>query len=144
MNADDQAVKERVQGDYSADEIDAIYNLARVHLENGDLRRAEVLLTGLVVVAPLMVPAWLGMAYVSTQRREYEHALRHAKAALKIEPDNGAAMLYLVALSLVLSDYNTAGTYLGAVGEQIELGTVSQPELVRFYRMQLARYNHRE
>jgi hypothetical protein len=53
------------------------------------------------------------------------------------------AMLYLVAIALTMGDLSTAGTYLGEVREAIEAGTISNQHIVRFYKMQLARYQAR-
>jgi hypothetical protein len=53
-------------------------------------------------------------------------------------------MLFLAMAALALKDLNTAGTYLGEVGDRLEQGAVSNPNVGRLYKMQLARYQNRE
>ncbi len=128
---------------YSDEEIDSIYELARFSAENGDLRRAEVILSGLVEVAPDFAPAWLGMSYLHVQNQSFEAAANAAKNALRINPQMVEAELFLAACQLTLGDYNAAGTLLGEVQEKIEEGQVDNPNVVRFFRMQMARYENR-
>jgi Flp pilus assembly protein TadD len=128
---------------YSADEVADIYRLAKLWLETGQHKRAETLLHGLNEVAPDFAPAWLGTAFLRAQRGEYETALHATNSALKAQSDMPEAMLYLVAIALTTGDISTAGTYLGEVREAIEGGTISNQHVVRFYKMQLARYQAR-
>lgn len=128
---------------YSTSEVADIYRLGKLFLETGQLKRAEGLFAGLNEVAPTFAPAWLGTAYIRSQRGEYDEALAATKSALKAQSDMTEAMLYLVALSLTVGDLSTAGTYLGEVREAIESGTVSNQHASRFFRMQLARYQTR-
>jgi hypothetical protein len=53
-------------------------------------------------------------------------------------------MLFVVIAALALKDSSMAGTYLGEVGDRIEQGQVSNPNVTRLYKMQLARYQNRE
>lgn len=128
---------------YSDEEIANIYELGRLSLENGNLRRAEAILGGLVEVAPDFACAWLGMSYIHIQNQDYEAALQTTRQALKIDPNFNQATLYLVACLLTTGDYSSAGTYLGELGELIESGGMDDPSMVRFYRTQLARYQNR-
>jgi predicted Zn-dependent protease len=98
---------------------------------------------GLNEVAPEFAPAWLGTAFLRGLAEDYDGALQAAKRALRQEPESVEAMLYIVTLSLTTGDYSAAGTYLGEVGERIELGRVVSPHVPRFYKMQLARYQSR-
>jgi len=125
---------------YSDEEIDNIYELARVFLEAGQLKRAEVLFNGITEIIPEYAPAWLGLSYIHIQQKAYDTAAWAARVALQHDPDFIEGMLYLIACLLILGDLNTAGTFLGEVGERIENGTVTHPDLIRFYRIQLARY----
>jgi len=127
---------------YSDEEIIHIYELARVFLEGGQLKRAEAIFTGLTEIAPEFAPAWLGLSYIHIQNKSYETATWAARTALQNDPEFIEAMLYLVACLLFAGDFNTAGTFLGEVGERIESGAVDNPEVARFYRMQLARYEN--
>lgn len=128
---------------YSDEEIANIYELGRLSLENGNLRRAEAILVGLVEVAPDFASAWLGMSYIHIQNRDFEAALQTTRQALKIDPNFHQATLYLIACLLTTGDYSSAGTYLGELGELIESGGLDDPGMLRFYRTQLARYQTR-
>lgn len=128
---------------YSEEEIANIYELGRFCLENGDFRRAEVIFKGVTAVAPDFAPAWLGKAYLNTHNKNYDEAVEAARQALRVEPDSVVAMLFLVACLLTVGDLNSAGTYLGEVSECIE-NTSAHPNVVRFFKAQLARYQTRK
>ena len=140
QNANDQKALEPVSSGYSKDEISHLYELGRFTLENGELRRAESVFLGLNHVAPDFAPAWLGMAYIHIHDKNWDEAIHCSRQALRIQPDSNEAMLYLVACLLTTGDYNSAGTYLGEVGERIEIGQVSNSAVIRFFRAQLARF----
>lgn len=125
---------------YTNQEIDDIYELARIFLESGQLRKAEAILIGLSEIAPDFAPAWLGLSYIQMQNRDYEAAIEAARTALQADSGFVESMLYLVACLLIAGDLNSAGTFLGEVGERIDNGEIQNPEIVRFYRIQLARY----
>ena len=114
--------------------------MARLFLENGDLRRAETIITGVIEIAPDFTAAWLASAYVLLQRIDYQGAVTSAKNALRSEPDGVLACLMLVVALFAQGDYSAAGTYLGEIGEKIESGAVDDPRIIRFYKGQLARY----
>ncbi len=140
--------KERAAGDlvrrgYSDDELSHIYELGRFSLENGDTRRAETIMVGLNEVAPEFAPAWLGMCCIHTFNKNYDGALHAARQALRADSESVEAMLYLVCCLLSTNDFNSAGSYLGEVGERIEAGAVDNPNILRFYKAQLARYENR-
>lgn len=128
---------------YSDEEIAHLYELGRFFLENGDLRRAEVLLTGITEVAPEFAPGWLGMAYIQIQSKNIDGAIFSARQALRVEPGMAEAILYLATCLLTTGDLNAAGTYLGEVGEMIDSGAIDDANIVRFYRAQLARFQSR-
>jgi tetratricopeptide (TPR) repeat protein len=128
---------------YSDEELNHIYELSRLLLESGDFRRAETILHGINEVAPDFGPAWLGMAFVRLHEKDYDKAATHARQALRINTDSVEAMLFLACALLSTGDYNSAGTQLGEIGERIESGAIDQPNLVRFYRAQLVRYQSR-
>ena len=144
MNTDrDRLGSEIVKRGYSDEEIANIYELARFSLENGDLRRAEIIASGLVEVAPEYAPAWLVMSYIHIQNKAYDSAVQAARQALRVDAQSVEATLYLTACLMTTGDFNSAGTYLGEVGEKIESGAVGDPNLLRFFRMQLARFQSR-
>ena len=128
---------------YADEEVSSIYRLGRFFLENGEVTRAEPLMLGLVEVAPHFAPAWLGVAYVAAMKGELEHALSAARQALKIDGESVEVQLFLIAGLLSAGDYNAAGSYLGEVQEKIDRGEVADPDHVRFYQGQLARYQYR-
>jgi len=128
---------------YSEEEIDSIYELGRLFLENGNSRRAEVIMTGLTEVAPEFSPAWLAASVMQVQKGNIDEAISFAERALQVQPDSSEAMLILSACLLTTGDFNTAGTYLGEVGEKIESGAVENSYIKRFYQAQLVRYQGR-
>ncbi len=125
---------------YSDEEIAHIYELARFHLENGAVKAAEAIFKGVCEVRSDFVPGWLGLAYVRIVNQDFDHALECARKACKAKPDSVEALLFQVTCLLSLDDLNGAGTLLGEVGEMIETGEVVSPNLMRFYKGQLARY----
>jgi len=128
---------------YSDEEVIFIYELALQGLENGQIRWAATLLHGLVEVAPDFCPAWIARSYTFMYEKDYDQAVFCSRQALRIQPANPAALLYLVSCMLTLDDYNSAGTYLGEVSELIEAGRVTDTRLVRLFRMLLARFQNR-
>jgi tetratricopeptide (TPR) repeat protein len=128
---------------YSDEEIVDIYELGRLWLETGQHRRAEAIMAGLNEVAPQFAPAWLGTAFLRGIGGNYDGALQAAKNALRSEPESVEAMLYITTMCLTTGDFSTAGTYLGEVGERIEQGKITNPNVTRFFKMQLARYQSR-
>ena len=125
---------------YSDEELSHIYELGRFHLENGQVKRAETIFSGIISVAPEYVPAWLGLACVHVHENNVEAALQAARSAQRITADSPEVLLFLSSCLLMLGDYTAAGTYLGEVGERIQSGNIDTPNIVRFFRSQLARY----
>lgn len=127
-------------GAYSLEQIQDIYALAKMFLETGHFRRAEKLIAGLNSVAPEFSLGWLASALVDVSMGRIERARDCATKALKVKPDLVEAMIMVVVTSLTLQDYATAGTYLGELRDRIENGEVSDPSIVRLFRMQMVRY----
>ena len=145
---DSKALKERSTAEvprrgYSEEELSHIYELGRFCLENGEFRRAEAIMSGLNEVAPEFGPAWLGTCYIHTQSKNFDAAVHAARQALRADSESIEAMLFLVCCLLTTKDFNAAGSYLGEVGERFESGGVEKPNLLRYYRTQLARYQNR-
>ncbi len=128
---------------YSEDELTHIYELGRFSVENGDLQTATSIFAGINQIASDFAPAWLGSSYIHLMNKDFEHAITCANNALRSNPQMAEATLYLVACLLSIGDINTAGTYLGEIGERIDAGSIDEPNLIRFYRIQLARYQTR-
>jgi len=125
---------------YSADELVDIYALGKMWLETGQVRKAEVIMQGLTSVAPDFLPGWLGMSVVQSTLGNIEAALAAAQRALRLDAQSAPAMMCVVVASLTMNDMSTAGTLLGEVGELIEAQRVTDPNVTRLYKMQLARY----
>ena len=134
---------EVVKRGYSDEEVVDRYELGKLLLESGQYRRAEAIFSGLNEVAPQFAPAWLGTAYLRSTSGTFDGALSAAKQALRLESESLEAMLFVAAMSLTLKDFSTAGTYLGEVGERIEQGKALNPNVTRFFKMQMARYQGR-
>lgn len=128
---------------YSAEEMVDIYELGRMWLETGQHRKAESIMVGLNEVAPDFAPGWMGTALLRALASDFEGALTAVKHALRLEPDNSEAMLFVVSLSLSVGDVSTAGTYLGEVSERIDQGRVSNPHSIRLFKMQMSRFQSR-
>jgi Flp pilus assembly protein TadD len=128
---------------YSDEEVQHIYELGRLSLENGNLRRAETIFKGLTEVAPEYWQGWLAMAVMQAQSSKLEEAADSARRALVIEPEAAEAMILLASIYLTLGDYNLAGTHLGEIGDLIESGLTTNPHIIRLYRLQLTRYESR-
>lgn len=130
-----------LRASYSREELVDIYALVKVCLETGQIKRAEVIARGLITVAPDFVPGWLASAIIQASAGNLEAAQDAARRALKAQPDSAVAMIVLVTTSLTLGDRGTAGTYLGEINEMIEQGSVTDPNLIRVFKMQMARYH---
>ena len=128
---------------YSDEEVLDMYALGRMWLESGQVRRAETVMNGLNAVAPTFVPAWLGTALVQGTLGNIEGAQDAARRALKLQPDSAEAMMFIVVTALTLGDSSTAGAFLGEIGDLIEQGKMREPNMIRLYRMQMARYQNR-
>ncbi len=144
-----KAIRKRVPSEvlkrgYSDEEILHIYELGRLFLENGDLSRAEAIMHGLNEIAPDFGPAWLGMSYLRFHAKNFEQSVDCARRAFKLDPTFNEALLIMVVGLMTLGDYNTAGTYLGELGEKVETGVIEDPKVIRLYRAQLARYQSRQ
>lgn len=125
---------------YADRELDHIYALGRFYLENGDLQKAKNIFSGIIEVAPDYAYAWLGMTYINIQQENIDQAIFTSKQALHCDSNSLEALLFQIACLLSAGDLASAGAYLGEVGDKVESGHVESPNLVRFYKAQLARY----
>jgi tetratricopeptide (TPR) repeat protein len=117
-----------------------MYALARFFLETGSFQRAESVLKGIIEIAPDHSNSKLAMAYLGLVRSRLEDTLRYTRQVLDSSPDSALAMLYLVMASLTAGDLQTAGAYLGEIGDLISEGAVDDGYLERLYRAQMVRY----
>jgi predicted Zn-dependent protease len=134
------AGEEHPRSSYSKEELVDMYALTKMFLETGQIKRAEVIARGLTTVAPEFVPGWLALSVVSATQGNIETALEAGRKALKYQPDSTAAMMLIVTSAMTLGDLGTAGTYLGELKEMIDQGSISDPNVLRLYKMQMARY----
>lgn len=128
---------------YSDEEISSIYELGKFFIENGQLKQAETIFQGLIEVAPDFLPGLLGLAYVQIVTKNTESALSTCEAAMRVDGESCESMLFLVTALLAAEDYQAAGTYLGEVNDRIEGGKVDNPNVVRFFKAQMARFQNR-
>lgn len=128
---------------YSEEEITSIYELGRLLIENGSLKQAESIFQGLIEVAPEFVPGWLGLAYLHIHQNNSETGLITAQQAVRLDAESCEAMLFLVICLLSTGDYQSAGSYLGEIGDRVESGSIDNPNVIRLFRAQMARYEHR-
>ena len=139
----ERSASEVLKRGYSQEELSHLYELGRFFLENGNVKQAEIILNGVSEIMPDFVPALLARVAISITNKEYELALKFARDAAAIDPGSPVCALYLITCLLITRDFNAAGTLLGEVGEKVESGAVSDPNVIRFYKGQLARYQTR-
>jgi predicted Zn-dependent protease len=128
---------------YSDQEVETIYLLARVMLENGRMREAALILKGLNEVAPNFSPAWVARSALALLNGDTPEAVLTAERGVKADTESPYAMVFFVTALLSSGDYNTAGSFLGEIGERIQAGEIDDPHLKSFYKAQLIRYENR-
>ncbi len=125
---------------YSDEELSHLYELGRFYLESGKTAKAAKIFAGVTSVAPEFVPAWLGLFCVDFAQSNLEAAQQHAEEARKLAPQAPLPALFLVSVLLANNDLAAAGALLGEVGETLEAVRDNDQDLIRFYKMQLARF----
>ena len=124
---------------YSDSEIQALFEIGRLHLVAGDLGAAEAIFRGLADLSTEYLPAWLGIAYVKYLEGDFEAGLHAARQAMRVDPNSISGLLMLINGLLCTEDINSAGAFLGEAREQLEV-SVPPVEHRRLYKMLLARY----
>jgi hypothetical protein len=124
---------------YSDSELQAIFEVGRLHIVAGEIGAGEAIFRGLSEVSADYLPAWLGIAYARYLEGDFEAGLQAARQAIRIEPNSISGLLMLVNGLLCTEDINSAGAFLGEVREQLEVSTPSA-EHRKLYKMLLARY----
>jgi hypothetical protein len=138
-----RTVSEVLRKGYTDEEIANVYELGRLFLEAGFLKKGETIMAGITAVAPHFSPGWLGLSYCAFMQRATEKSLDYAREAYRADPGSARALLFLVSCFLALNDINGAGTYLGELREQLESGSLQDPEVRRLYEAHLARFTLR-
>ncbi len=128
------------QRNYSSEEIQAIYSLAFFQLDIGQHRIADTVLEGLTEVAPDFHPAWLAKAFVKMLLDDFESGRTCCEKVLKIEPNCPEALVYLILCCFQSGDRQSAGTYLGELGERISAGLIESPNISELYKALMLRY----
>jgi hypothetical protein len=128
---------------YSLEQIESIYALGQLYLETGNLRQASVIFDGLIHLVPNLAPASIGQAIIALFERDFMQGAAAARRASESDSQVAEATLLLVIAMFGLGDYNSAGTYLGEIREAMESGIEFDKNVVRVYRMLLARYRSR-
>lgn len=128
---------------YSEQEVHLLYELGRLFLENGELRKAEVIFKGIISVDPTFVAAWLGLAYLYHYSSQIDEGIAAAKKVVQLEPGSIEGSLFLVIFLYSSGEISTAGAILGEVREKVESGLVKDPNILRIYRSQLERFSSR-
>jgi tetratricopeptide (TPR) repeat protein len=115
---------------YSEEEINSIYELGRLSAEAGNLSRAEALARGLTEVAPEFSAAWVLLCYTDMIKKEYDAAIFSSRQALRVDPSQYTALLFLICASMHVRDYHSAGSLLGEFSEKVEAGLISDKNAV--------------
>jgi Flp pilus assembly protein TadD len=139
--SEDNLANHGMRVSYSNEEQLDIYALAKMSIETGQLKRAELILRGLTTVAPEFLPGWLGLSVVKSSLGEFEPALEAAKQAVRVQNDSPAGLILVVVNALTLGDRSTAGTYLGELKDMIDQGIIVEPNIIRLFKMQMVRYH---
>lgn len=141
----DKSVNERALfvRKYSDDEITAIYELARLSFETGNLKRAELIGSGLTVIAPDFIPSFILLAIINAFNSNYDKVVEMTQQILKRDANNLEAQLLVASVYINTGNYTMAGTILGEISERIRKGVELNPILKRFFDLQLARFEAR-
>lgn len=129
-----------VRVSYSNEEQLDIYALAKMSIETGQLKRADLILRGLTTVAPEFLPGWLALSVVKSSLGEFEVALEAATRAVKLQYNSPVALILSAVNALTIGDRSIAGTYLGELKDMIDQGAIVEPNIIRLFKMQMVRY----
>jgi hypothetical protein len=140
MSGRERKLSDVLKRGYSDEELRHIYELGRFFLESGKVARAEKVFAGVTAVAPDHLPSWLGLANISILKNNLEAARGYAETARRVDKTSLPAALYLVTIMFALNELTSVGSLLGEVGDYIEGKSDVDPNLYRFYKMQLARF----
>jgi lipopolysaccharide biosynthesis regulator YciM len=125
---------------YSEEEISCIYELGKLFIETGELRKAEEIFSGLIEVSQKFIPAHLALCYLFMLQKKYEEVVSLSKYILEMREGSIEAMLFLVVAALNTRDYQLAGTHLGEVQESINENKVHNIKLLKLFKSQLVRF----
>lgn len=130
---------------YSNEEIENIYALGRAYIISAKFGSAEKLFKGLSILAPDYVYGHLGLAYCQLlkaggNQELLKKVLLTTKQALRIDPRNQHALIFHIIILLSISEFKSAGSYLGELGEQVESGKSLDADVQKFFNSQKLRF----
>ncbi len=125
---------------YSEEELDLLYSLGVFYLEAGHYRSSEMIFQGLTVVAPGFSDSWLAAAATFFMLGNFDQARRYAHQAMRLTPHAIQVQLLYVTILLSQNELSEAGTLLGEIKEQIDTKLIQNPDQIRYFRAQLARF----
>lgn len=125
---------------YSEEELDLLYSLGVFYLEAGHYRSAEMVFQGLTAIAPSFADSWLAASATFFMLGNFDQAKRHAHQAMRLNPHDVQVQLLYVTILLSQNELSEAGTLLGEIKEQIDTRVIQNPDQIRYFRAQLARF----
>ncbi len=129
---------------YSDDELEAIYSLGLLFIENGELLKARNIFEGLIEINNLFLSGYIGMIYIEMDSGNIQDAIKYCQKALEISPNSYPVILMYVSCLLSTGDSNKAGIYLGEIADAIEDKLITNYDIIRFYRSQIIRYQNED
>lgn len=128
---------------YSDDELESLYSLGQHFLEIGRFYSAKNIFSGLVAIAPDFLKGWQGLAVTGLLSGSVNEAAGAARQLIRAEPSSLLGQLLLIDAQLSQKDFNSAGTALGEISEQIERNPSVSPNLIKIFRALLVRFEHK-
>lgn len=141
--ARERRLSEVLKRGYSDKEVNLIFELGRFYIEGGNHKAAANIMQGLHAIVPDYLPALLALCCLEFHAQNYEVARSFAEQALKLQPESIESALFLVTCLMVAGDFNPAGSLLGEIGEHIATRDLENPDIERFYKTLLVRYEVR-
>ena len=120
-------------GEYSNEELVAIYELGRLYFEMGYFVPAERIFNGLAVVDGGKTPARLGLGLVKLERGLFQEAMIHLRGVLKSGPHRMQAKLALCAAHIGAGEIVRSQSILGEIAQELGQGVEIHHEQRRFY-----------
>lgn len=134
---------ERLKKSYTQEELYSIYELGRFFLENGMLRQAEIIFSGLCNVAPDFVEAHAAMAIIKIELKDYHGAVRYSSESRR-GPTEDISIMLIHSCALILNgDTNLAGAELGEISEILDRTSGQRAPVHSLFEMMMSSYKDR-
>lgn len=117
-------------GEYSRDELAAIYELGRLYYEMGYLTAAERVFNGLSCVDNAQTPARVGIALVKLERGSYDDAVEQFRCALRTPAGELPAKVGLCATLVAMGNVPRAAELLQEIRPEM---AQQSPEVARIF-----------